>query len=426
MQTGYISTKAKAASLQNIKEREYWTVRFGEEWEASRFPYQIGKENRPGAKEFETLGFSLPGTVTSQLQQRSKGSGHVIHIYLAAVLAILLDKYTYSHRNDITLGTPVYKQEKEEEFINTVLPLRLQWREGTTFKELLRQVKQVLVEGMRHQNYPVETLPEILEIPYREGDDFPLFDVTMLLENIQTKDYLRHIQHNMTLSFRQEKEGLEGEVEYNSVLFGETFIRRITRHMTKLLEEALQNLDTVIRELEVLTVEEKETLLEELNNEDAQYPRDKTINRKFEEQAAKRPENIALIQDTENRTGQAASPRTLTYRQLNEKANHLAGKLIERGVKPGDITAIRVERTIETIAAMIAILKTGAAYLPIDPEYPQERINYMLKDSNAGVLLVDGKSEIRKSKSETKPNNQKSNDPKSNNHPSSSFPNNQY
>ncbi|MCP4152024.1 MAG: AMP-binding protein, partial [bacterium] len=406
MTTRILTSKAKAASKQNIKEKNYWTAKLEGEREKNYFPYDYKKEadtNNSKRAEFATQGIDISGPVNSKLMALTKGNEHVIHIYLTAILAMLLDKYTYGGGREILLGTPVYKQQQEGEYINTVLPVKLRWTARTIIKELLRQVKEVLTEAVEHRNFPVEMLPAALGVPYRENEDFPLFDVTIVMEGIHKKEYLEHIRHNMTFVFRKERENLEGDVEYNPGLYAETTIRRIGNHMGKVLQDVLENLEAVAVQLEVLTREEKEWQIRELNNEDVEYPAGKTIDMIFDGQVRKNPENIAIA------NGQTGEGRALTYGELNKKVADIAAILIQKGVKTGDIVGIMTNRTIDTVVGIQAILKAGAAYLPMDADYPLERIEYMLKDSNTGLLLVDDKSEIRISKYETKTNDQNSN-----------------
>ena len=152
-------------------------------------------------------------------------------------------------------------------------------------------------------------------------------------------------------------------------------------HFGNILEEVLSDPDTRLCDIEMLSEEEKQQILCDFNNTKAEYPKGKTIHQLFEEQAAKTPDNIALVFED----------KQLTYRELNEKSNQLARLLRKKGVKPDSIVGIMVERSPEMIIGIMGVLKAGGAYLPIDPEYPSDRIRYMLEDSNAKILLVRNK-----------------------------------
>jgi amino acid adenylation domain-containing protein len=260
-----------------------------------------------------------------------------------------------------------------------------------TFKELLVQVKQTVLEAVENQAFPVELLPELLNIPASE-DDFPLVDTALLLENIHEKQYIEHIPLNMVFRFLRTDESIEGVVEYNSSLYEGSTVERIISHFTRLMEKTLSDLALAVFDIEILPEEEKSQLLVDFNDTDAEYPADKTIHQLFEEQTARTGDNIAIMsmehgaRITEGRIGIGTT--SLTYRELNKKSNQLAHLLMGKGVKPDTIVGIMMERSMEMIVGILAILKAGGAYLPIDSDYPQERKRYMLADSNAKILVT--------------------------------------
>ncbi|MCU0290061.1 MAG: AMP-binding protein, partial [Acidobacteria bacterium] len=183
----------------------------------------------------------------------------------------------------------------------------------------------------------------------------------------------------------------------------------------------MEQSENTILSLPLLTDEEIKQILYEFNNTHALYPREKTIQQLFAEQVAQAPNYIALhgcmIAWLD---GEVARNVSLTYHELNDQSDRLAGLLIEKGVLPDDIVGIMMERSIELIIGILGILKAGGAYLPIDPQYPKERIEYMLKDSAAKVLLIN-KSEIRNPKLETNPNKTNSNAPNKNQNSGATF-----
>ncbi|MDP4147631.1 MAG: non-ribosomal peptide synthetase, partial [Bacillota bacterium] len=168
------------------------------------------------------------------------------------------------------------------------------------------------------------------------------------------------------------------KLNYNGSIYDEQYIKMISKHIENLLKEVTENPEKKISEMDMLSEEEKKKILVEFNNTKADYPKDKTIYELFEEQVEKSPENIALVYED----------KKLSYRELNNKANQLARVLREKGVGPDKIVGIMVERSLEMIVGIVSILKAGGAYLPIDPEYPKERIEYMLEDSKADILLT--------------------------------------
>ena len=188
MHKNYSAELSLAASI-NIKESEYWLKNLSGELIKTNFPY-----DHPGThlkeKCVDRVTFDLPGILFSKVMKLVKGSDVRLHMVLVAGVVALLNKYT--GMNDIILGAPVYKQEIEGNFVNTVLILRNRLGNHTTFKELLLQVRETIAAAAEHQNYPIETLLFKLEIPYSKDDTFPLFDVVVLLENIHDLKYILH------------------------------------------------------------------------------------------------------------------------------------------------------------------------------------------------------------------------------------------
>jgi amino acid adenylation domain-containing protein len=377
---GRTSQVAIAAS-ELLNEKEYWLTKFTGDLIPAYFPYDWNIETVK-ERHIETLQFELKAKLSLDLIKLSNSSDRRLHMILTAVLIILLNKYTGNR--DIIVGTSVEKQEIIGEFINTVLPLRNSLKTGMTFKELLLQIRETLVDATDNQNYPIETLLGDLDLNADENR-FPLFDVAILLENIHDEKYIRHVFPNMVFSFFRVDERIIGNLQYNSRLYEKVTIERITRHFNRLADLLLTDINVPVDEVDILSEEEKRQLLVDFNNRsrefpgDTLYPQGKTIHQLFEEEVNKNPGNIALIFEEIR----------LTYNQLNENANQLAHAIRSQGVKPGTIVGIMVERSKEMIEGMLGILKAGGAYLPIDPEYPPERIKYMIKDSRVNLLLTD-------------------------------------
>ena len=397
------SRDLSVSSRQHIEERDYWLARMSGEWIKSAFPYD-DKEKKPAhllKTDPREINIRIPHEWISRINALTKGYDYTLHMLLTAVVEVLLARYT--GHSDIIVGVPIYKQESGEDvqFINTVLTLRNQLNPGITFKELLLQVRQILLEADKNQNYSIETLLYQLEIPFSpDTDDFPLFDVVVLLENIHDRCYIEDIPVHMLFSFKKTGQQVQGVLVYSPRYRSET-ARRIVNHFLHILHQLLENTRLKISDVKLLSKAEKEQLLTEFNNTASQYPRHKTIHELFAEQAGRTPHNTALHGEN----------LSITYKELNQRSAGLAYLLKEKGVKSDTIAAIMVNRCPEMIVGILGILKAGAAYMPIDPDYPQERIRYMLADSSAKILLNDnavepGKSEIRISKSETNTNDQ--------------------
>ena len=388
--TSYVD-KPVFTTDQGVDSEDYWLDKLAGNLEKTGFPYDHKRievnENVPAVMEFR-----LTDSLYSRLLKLSNESFPRLHMILIAAVISLLFKY--SGNKDIIVGTTIYKQEIETEFINTVLALRNQLHDTMTFKELLLQLRETMIEAEENQNYPVELLIQKLKIPFSKDDYFPLFDVAILLENIQNKCYIQSIKPNVLFFFAETGEGLEGVVEYNSSLYERKTIGRIIVHLRNLLQAVLFNLDLETASIDILTEEEKKQLLFEINNTRVTYPRDKTIHELIEGQMEKTPDRTAVV-GKKVRVGKrfvasaAGEENThVTYSKLNQKSNQLASVLREKGVSPDDIVGIMMARSIEMITAILGILKSGGAYLPIFLYNPGERTRFMLLESNTKIVVT--------------------------------------
>jgi amino acid adenylation domain-containing protein/non-ribosomal peptide synthase protein (TIGR01720 family) len=377
--------KLMVAASEKVKEKKYWLNKLSGEIVKSSFPYDFRKKNTDKCS-IEVVTFKFTGKLFSKLMQLSNNNHQALYVILTAVLIILLEKYT--GRNDIIVGSPIFKQNIKKELINKVLIIRTFVEEDKTFKELLLQMKQVTNEAIENRNYPVEILPEQLGFPLREPQDdfssFPLFDVVILLENLHDKNDIEHIKTNITFSFLESEGCINGRLEFASSLYRVDTIERITNHFKIVLERALGNVDATISSIDLLADEEKKQVLYEFNDTLTDYPMEKSLQELFEEQVRMTPDCIAVI-GTTHESGRCV----LTYRELNVKSNQLANLLRSKGVTPDTIVGILLDRSFEMIIGILGILKSGSAYLPMNADLPENRIVSMLEDGNVSILLTN-------------------------------------
>lgn len=375
METNTI-TKKVFASGKFKKEMEYWKNKLSGELLKSSFPYDFINTG-VSIKGREVLNSEIPTSIALSVLKLSGGSDLRLHMILTAALAVLLYKYTGNR--DIIVGTPIYNQSTEGDYINTILALRNQITGNMSFKQFLLEMRQTISEAVENQNYPIENLIDKLDI-VPSTDEFQLFDAAILLKNIQSCRYMDKVNTNIEFCFQKTEGSLECEIKYNPGLYRADSIQGIMSHFINLLHSITACVDSPISQLDILSPEEKDTLLYNFNSKStfAFNERDKLIHEMFEEQVEKTPEHIAITFEGEQ----------ITYRQLNEKSNKLAAFLRRKGVKAGDIVSIMLENSIEMAVGLLAILKSGGAYLPIDPQYPDERIKYMLEDSGARIALT--------------------------------------
>jgi len=370
------------AANENIEEKEYWLRKLAGEPVNSSFPSDRYGESR----EYNSALWNrdITGELFQRLIKLSNNSDIRLYMIMLTGLILLLERY--AGNPDVRVGATIYKQENRQEFINTLLPLRNIITPDMTVKDLLLAARKTVVEANEHYAYPMEVLREELNIEVT-GEDNPWFDVALLLENIHEKEHLTHLRTGITISFRREENRLHAEIQYDASKYGETMVEQIMDHYEHLLAAALENIDAPVKNLEMMTETEKHRILEEFNRTGGETTEKRErelrlVHRQIQEQVNRTPDHIAVIH----------GEHQISYRQLDKKAAGVAAYLRTRGVKPGQIVALWVETSIEMVAGILGILKTGAAYLPIDTEYPQKRIQYMLKDSGATLLLT--KSEI--------------------------------
>jgi len=368
-----ISYRDEIVAGQQTKERDYWLKQLSSLPERTAIPYDHHRTGC-GLTAVETVAIACPGTLAAHLVHMSNKSDSRLHMILCAALVMVLSRYTGS--DDIIFGSPTVKQEVEGKFINTVLILRNRVHETDTFKMMLMRLKQTLAEAAGHVNYPLDTLLYKLGLSV-EPDRFPLFDVGLLLENIHPKKYIGHIPLNLLFSFSRQGGVITGNLQYNPSFYTADTVRRLAVHFVHLLEQAAINVDMPLGEIDMLTEEETHQLLYEFNGAEQTVSPQMLLHELFEGQAVQTPDAAAVIWQG----------RAVGYRRLNDEAQQVARALRDKGVTPGTIVALMLEPSPFMLTAILAVLKTGGVYLPIDPVYPQERIQYMLEDSNARILL---------------------------------------
>ncbi|WP_238845881.1 amino acid adenylation domain-containing protein [Nostoc edaphicum] len=337
--------------------------------------------------------FSLSPKLSTAIASLASSAGVTPFIILLTAYKILLHRYT--GQTDLLVGTPVanrHRRETEELigfFVNTLV-LRTNLTGNPTFQELLQQVRETTWQAYDHQDIPFEKLVEVLQ-PERDLSFNPLFQVKFRLENAPTEKLqlpgltLTPIQRteasaklDLSLDMYETSEGLVGAFEYNQGLFAPQTIARMVEHFQTLLTGIVSNPEQRISELPLLTESERQQMLVDWNQTCVEYQSNRTFHQLFEAQVEKTPDAIALIFEN----------HSLTYRELNQQSNQVAHYLKQRGVKPEVIVGLCVERSPQMIIGLLGILKAGGAYLPLDPNYPPERLAYMLADSQVPILLT--------------------------------------
>jgi amino acid adenylation domain-containing protein len=353
---------------------------------------------RPAIQTFRGAHKSLvlPRILSEQIAEISRQHGVTRFMTELAAFAVLLQRYT--GQDDIVVGSPIAGRNRQEFealigfFLNTLI-LRLDLTRNPSFADLLMRVRAVALEAYAHQDLPFEKLVEELE-PERTLSSSPLFQVMFSSHRPARKDFglrgltLEHLptssntsKFDLSLFVWQDGDEKSGgsvcTAEYNTDLFDEATIDRLLGHYHHILDAAVAHPERRLSELTRLTEDEGNQLLVEWNDTEADVPTG-TISDLFEAQVARTPNAVAV----------KFGDHQLTYQQLNSRANQLAHYLRRLGVGPEIRVAICLERSLEMIVGLFGILKAGAAYVPLEPTYPSERLSFLLDDSQARLLLT--------------------------------------
>ncbi|MFJ6466861.1 amino acid adenylation domain-containing protein [Streptomyces sp. NPDC091387] len=345
----------------------------------------------------DAVAFTVPADVVDAARRMGAGHGASLFMSLLAVFQLLMAEY--SGQEDITVGSPVAGRGRAETeeligfFVNTLV-MRTDLSGDPSFGALLDRVRDTALGAYDHQDLPFERLVEELA-PERDLSRTPLFQTMFVLQNtpdgnawglpgLEVEPFAvraEEAKFDLTLFLTERSDGsLDGNLVFAVDLFEHATARRLAGHFTTLLEAAVSGQGQRLSELGVLAGAERRRVLTEWSGVASLSPdTDMTAHRLVEERAARLPGTAAVLSETGG----------LTYRELNERANRLAGHLRSLGAGPGRVVAVLLERGPDQITALLAALKSGAAYLPLDPELPAERLAFMIEDSGAAHVVTD-------------------------------------
>ena len=331
--------------------------------------------------------------LAEQLRQVSQQCGVTLYMTVLAAWAAVLSRLSGQH--DIVIGTPTANRGHREIesligfFVNT-LALRIDVDGDPSASGLLSRVKQTVLSAQEHQDLPLEQVVEIVQPP-RRMDHTPLFQVMFVWQNNELGEWrlpgvevqpveTDYVTANFDLDLTLAEQGSEitGALTYATALFDEPTIARHVGYLHAMLEAMAADPQQSVTTIDLLSPSERKLLLETWNAT-RDYPERVCIHQLFEEQVKQTPDAVALVFEEE----------ALTYAELNQRANRLAHQLIKLGVKPEARVAICVERSWATVVGILAILKAGGGYVPLDPAYPRERLAYILGDAEPTLLLAD-------------------------------------
>ncbi|AUS99564.1 non-ribosomal peptide synthetase [Nostoc sp. CENA543] len=370
-----IQSKPTITSEELFTQKIYWLNQLSDELPETNL---ITDYIRPAiyTGKHKSVSFQLSAYLSETILTLSNNSYLSTYLILLSAFSILMQKYTGN--DDNIIGSPAYHFTEIDSNLTQVLPLRINVDKNQTFKNLLLQVKDTTINAYCHQNYPIDELTPLLNLPNQQNR-YPFCDIVVLLENIHQQNGITNISNDVTLSFKLIDNLLVVRIDYNEHLFREDAIKCLIKSYLNVIECVVSNPHTKISDISFLTIEEQHQLLEKFNHKTKQYPITQTIDQLFTQQAQATPNRIA-VEDADSQ---------LTYQQLNAKANQLAKFLQHIGIKKGEIVGILKERDINFLIGILAIYKAGGAYLPIDSQYPTDRIKYMVSNSEVKIILTD-------------------------------------
>ncbi|MBV8416480.1 MAG: amino acid adenylation domain-containing protein, partial [Verrucomicrobia bacterium] len=337
--------------------------------------------------------FEIESDLATGLRRLSNESGTTLFMTLLTGFSVLLARY--SDQFDLVIGSPIANRTYSELepligfFVNT-LALRIRIDNGMSLRELLARVRQDTLDAYAHQDLPFERLVDELQIE-RDLSRNPVFQVMFTLQNApEGKRSLEGLEiepvkfdvvsalFDLVLDVWETDSTLRCVLEYSTDLFNRDTVVRLLRHYRNVLAEIVLNPAQTISDLQFMDAEEGRRLLDEFNPIQRNYPSNLTLHQLFEEQAARHSGNVAIVDHQS----------WLTYGELNVRANRIAHLLREIGIGPGQTVGILDHRGCDLLAALLGVLKAGGAFLPLDPEYPEDRIRYMVADSQISTLIT--------------------------------------
>ncbi|MEL6813705.1 MAG: amino acid adenylation domain-containing protein [Cyanobacteria bacterium J06598_3] len=350
---------------------------------------------RPPVHQFQgqSCSFEVPANLTAQLKTLAQETNTTLFMVLEGALAVLL--YRLSHQEDVVIGSPIANRSRKALepligfFVNTLL-LRNDCSGNPTFKDFLTRVQQTAIAAYEHQDVPFEQLVDALKTE-RTLSYTPLFQVMFALQNAPmgamtladltvTPLPLENptAKFDITLNMAENDGILTGLWEYNTALFDQTTAERMVSQFQTLLTGITNNPDQPLLALPLLNKAGYQQIVVDWNQTAAPYPKETCLHELFETQAAQAPAAPAAF----------FREHTLTYGELNARANQLAHSLVANGFRPGMFAGICMERSLEMLVALLGVLKAGGVYVPMDPTYPADRLTHMLSDAQVTVLLT--------------------------------------
>lgn len=387
--------KNRQNDVDFLKQVGYWKHKLSGNLPVLDLPLDKQRPALQTYKGSKFISYISPETA-EKLRLMAASEGTTLYMVLLAAFNTMLYKYT--GQNDIIIGSPIANRNRAElenliGYFTNNLVLRTTLEGDTTFRDLLQNVKTNTLEAYSNQDVPFERLVEELNIE-RDMSRNPLFQVLFSLQNTPAINTEfsgfnmsnvnidgGHSRFDLSVDIFEAGEGLEVNFEYNTDLFYSKTIERMAGHYNQLLKEIDRKLDGTLDSLNILTLNEQKMLIKTWNNTGEDFSGVSSWIELFDAQTSKTPDAIAVV----------CGGSTITYKELKDKADKLSGYLISNGVVSETIIGVYLDRSIDMVISLLGIHKAGAAYLPMDPIFPKDRLEYMIENSGTGIIITDCK-----------------------------------
>jgi len=362
--------------LHKFKEKNFWVDLYKAGWVKTQLPPVKAKAGT--CTTLSSCTFKISSEQSERILNISGGSDVKLFILLKSALLILLKKYCQS--NDLTLGVPIYKQSSDS-LVNTILPLRIQVDDSRSFRSLLQQSSQMLFKANENQNYRMEALLYHLGLDSGDPDGYPLFDVVCLLDNIHFPHYIDGLRVGLVFCFTKAEKEISCCIKFNAEKYSEQFISLLFSNFTHTINCCVDDLEQVVGDIDVVSESERDRMRDDWNNTDVELPAVDNVVDWF----------ISSARENTNRMAIVFYDHQISYGYLNERSNALASHLQKQGVVSGQIVPLVIEKSPEMIFSILAIIKCGAAYLPIDIGLPLLRKQSLIAESGSKIVVGNSK-----------------------------------
>lgn len=375
------------------KDKKFWSNLFETIPEIATIPSIIKQNNKSLDSASKRKQFILSKEFINKINEFCKANKVSIFNFFMGIFSVYIGRV--SNLEEFTIGSPILNRKNVKEkhtsgiFISTI-PLKINLSDKISFIDFVSNIGTDLFNVFKHQKYPYLSLLE--DLRSKDSSIPSLYNILISYQNTRSSAQTSETPYNIEwipnnnisddldihIFDMNDTGNINIAYDYKLSKYNEENIIDIHNRILNLINQVLNNNNILVDNLEIVTPDEKQKLIYDFNNTKYDYPKDKTIAELFEEQVKRTPDNIALVFED----------KELTYTELNEKANSLATFLRSKNIGRNDIVGIMVNRSLEMIISILAVLKAGGTYIPIDPEYPQDRVEYMLNNSNAKLLLT--------------------------------------